>query len=706
MRRTTILVAGLATAACSLAPTSHAAPASNPPMAKKETKTTDIHGDKLQDDYFWLRERSNPEVKAYLEAENNYADEFMKGTEALQKKLYDEMLGRIKQTDLSVPWKMRGYYYYTRTETGKQYPIYCRKKGTLESAEQVLLDLNEMAKGERFMSVADWDVTDDGNILAYTTDNTGFRDYTLHVKDLSTGKTFPETVLKVSSIAWAADNKTLFYANDDAAKRPYRIYRHTLGGDPKSDALVYEEKDEMFRVGVYRSGSRKYLFLGSGSHTADEWRMLPADDPAGAWKLIAAREKEHEYSVDHRGDLVYIRTNGGGCRNFRVMTAPVADPKRENWKELVPCREDVMVSGVNLFASHMVLTEREGGFQQIRITDLASGQSHRIAFPDPVYSAYPQDNVEFDTTTFRYNYQSLTTPSSVYDYDIPTRKSTLLKRTEVLGGYDPARYESERRYATASDGTKIPISLVYKKGLEKNGKNPALLYAYGSYGSAIFPTFSSNRVSLLDRGFVYAIAHIRGGGEMGKKWHDLGRMLHKKNTFTDFIACAETLIAEKYTSKDRLIVEGGSAGGLLMGVITNMRPDLFKAVVNHVPFVDVINTMLDTSLPLTVGEFEEWGNPQNAEQYAYMKSYSPYDNLAAKDYPPLLVKTSFDDSQVMYWEPAKYVAKLRAMKTDKNPLIFKINMAGGHGGASGRYDRLRETAFDYAFMFKILGIDS
>ena len=673
-------------------------------MANKKPKTTDIHGDRLQDDYFWLRDRSNPEVRAYLEAENKYADEVMKDTLSLQEKLYQEMLGRIKQTDLTVPYPMRGYFYYSRTETGKQYPIYCRKKGSLEALEQVLLDLNEMAKGERFMAVGDWDVSDDGTLLAYTTDTTGFRDYTLHVKDLSTGKILPDTVPKVSSVAWAADNRTLFYTTEDAAKRSYRLYRHPLGADPASDALAYEERDEMFRIEVFRSGSRKYLFLDSGSHTANEWRMLPADNPSGDWKLVAAREKEHEYEVDHRGDLLYIRTNSAGCRNFRLVTTPVAAPGRENWKEMMPCREDVMLAGLELFSDHMVLMEREDGLQRIRITDLPSGQSHRIAFPEPVYSVTPSNNREFETGTFRYNYQSLTIPSSIYDYDLKSRQSKLLKRTEVLGGYDPDRYQAERRYATASDGTKIPISLVYRKGIEKSGKNPALLYAYGSYGAPIFPTFNSNRVSLLDRGFVYAIAHIRGGGEMGKKWHDQGRMMNKKNTFTDFIACAEALIADRYTSKDRLVIEGGSAGGLLLGAVVNMRPDLFKAVVNHVPFVDVINTMLDESLPLTVGEFEEWGNPKIPEQYAYIRSYSPYDNIAAKEYPAMLVKTSFDDSQVMYWEPAKYVAKLRSVKTDKNPLIFKINMAGGHGGSSGRYDRLRETAFDDAFILTMLGI--
>ncbi len=704
MRKKTI-AAGLVAFLVGLPLAAADASETRPPMAKKNTKTVEIHGDKLQDEYFWLRERSNPEVRAYLDEENRYADAVMKETEPFRQKLYDEMLGRIKQTDLTVPYRFRGDYYYSRTETGKQYPIYCRKKGGLEAPEQVLLDLNELAKGERFMSLGDWDISEDGNLLAYTTDNTGFRDYKLQIKDLTTGRLLPEAVEKVSSVTWAADGKTLFYASDDAAKRPYRLYRHVLGSPVSADVLVYEEQDEMFRIGVFRSKSRAYLMLPSESHTSSEWRMLPAGEPNGEWKLLAAREKDHEYDVAHRGDLLYIRTNSGGCRNFRVVTAPLSDSKRENWKEILPCREDVMVSGIDLFAGFMTVTEREDALPRIRITDLSTGTSHRVEFPEEVYSVFPTSNYEFETTTLRYNYQSMTIPSSVYDYELKTRKSTLLKRTEVLGGYDPEKYQAERRHATASDGTKIPISLVYRKGLKKDGKNPALLYAYGSYGSSMSATFNSNRVSLLDRGLVYAIAHIRGGGDMGKKWHDQGRMLSKKNTFTDFIACAESLIADGYTSKDRLVIEGGSAGGLLMGVVTNMRPDLFKAVVNHVPFVDVIHTMLDPSLPLTVGEFEEWGNPKDPVQYAYMKSYSPYDNIAAKDYPPILVKTSFDDSQVMYWEPAKYVAKLRATKTDKNPLIFKINMAGGHGGSSGRYDRLKEIAFDYSFILWMLGIE-
>ena len=690
---------------------------SRPPMAKKMTRVEAVHGDKLIDEYFWLRDRKNPEVKAYLESENAYADAFMKPTEASQAKLYEEMLGRIKETDLSVPYPKGNYFYYSRTEKGKQYPIYCRKKAggpgkpqgptpeSLEAAaEEVMLDLNEMAKGERFMAVGDLEVSDDGNLLAYTNDNVGFREYRLHVRDLSAGRDFPETVEKVSSVAWAADNKTLFYTVDDAAKRPYRLYRHALGADPKTDALVYEEKDEMYRVNVHRSRSRRVLFLVSGSHTADEWRYLPADKPDGSFTMIAPREKEHEYAVDHRGDLFFIRTNKG-CRNFRVVTAPVASPGTDGWKELLACRPAVMVSGLNLFANHAVVLEREDGLPRIRVIDLATKEEHRVDFGEPVYAVGPQSNEEFDTRLFRFGFQSFTTPQSVFDYDMATKERKLLKRTEVLGGYDPDRYQSERRYATAKDGTKIPISLVYKKGFVADGKAPLWLNGYGSYGAPSFATFNSNRFSLLDRGFVFAIAHIRGGGEMGKPWHDQGKMMSKKNTFTDFITVAEKLIADKYTSRDRLVIEGGSAGGLLMGAVTNMRPDLFKIVVSRVPFVDVINTMLDESLPLTVGEFEEWGNPKKKEEYDYIKSYSPYDNLAAKAYPTILVKTSFDDSQVMYWEPAKYVAKLRTLKTDNNPLLFKINMAGGHGGSSGRYDRLKELAFDYAFVFSQLGIE-
>jgi len=674
------------------------------PMAKKIARKDTVHGEERSDEYYWLRDRKSPEVRAYLDAENAFADAWMKDTAPVQKSLYDEILGRIQETDLSVPFRRGDYFYYSRTEEGKQYAIHCRKHLSLDAPEEVLLDLNELAKGERFMARGDWDVSDDGKILAYALDNTGFREYTLHVKDLVTGKVGTESVPRVSSLAWAGDNKTLFYVVDDDAKRPYRLYRHRLGTPTSSDAVVYEEKDPMFNLGIERSRSREYLLLQSSSHTSSEWRFAKATAPMSEFRLIQAREKDHQYDVDHRGDLFYIRTSGGGCRNFRVVTAPVASPGKESWKELLPCREDVMVSSYAVFANHAAFVEREEGLPRVRILDLATGAQHRIEFPETAYSLGPEANAQFATTKFRFVYQSLTTPQTVYDYDMATKERELLKKTEVLGDYNAARYKTERIFATASDGTRVPISLVYKKGLVKDGKNPMLLTGYGSYGSASFPTFNSARVSLLDRGFVFAIAHIRGGGEMGKKWHDQGKMLSKKNTFTDFIACAEKLISDKYTSSDRLAIEGGSAGGLLMGAVTNMRPDLFKVVISHVPFVDVINTMLDESLPLTVGEFEEWGNPKIKAEYDYMKSYSPYDNLAAKAYPTMLVKTSLDDSQVMYWEPAKYVAKLRTLKTDNNPLVFKINMAGGHGGSSGRYDRIRETAFDYAFLFKTLNV--
>ena len=675
------------------------------PMAKKIAKVETLHGDRRQDDYFWLREKKNPDVKAYLDSENTFTDAFMKPTEGLQENLYREMLGRIKETDLSVPYRYGGFFYYTRTEQGKAYPIYCRKKGSLESAEEVILDVNELARGEKFMAVAVRTVSDDGRLLAYTTDNTGFREYTLHVKDLTTGKVFPERVEKVSSVAWSGDNRTLFYIVDDRAKRPYRLYRHVVGFEPSRDVLVYEERDEMFNLYVERSRSRKFILIASGSHTASEWRFVPADEPKSAPRLVQAREKDHEYDVEHRGDLFYIRTNQG-CRNFRVVTAPVETPGKANWKEIVPCRDDVMVAGVHVFSGFWATSEREDGLPKLRVTDFETGESHRVDFPEAVYSVFFEANPEFELRAFHFNYQSLTIPQTVYEYDVKSRQRTLLKRVEVLGDYDPDRYVAERRYATASDGTRIPISLVYRKGLEKNGQNPTLLMGYGSYGAPMFPTFNSNRISLLDRGFVYAIGHIRGGGEMGKKWHDHGRMMEKKNTFTDFIAVAETLIAEKYTSKDRLAIEGGSAGGLLMGAVVNMRPDLFHVVISRVPFVDVINTMLDESLPLTVGEFEEWGNPRNKAEYEYMRTYSPYDNVAPKAYPTMLIKTSFNDSQVMYWEPAKYVARLRAVKTDQNPLVFKINMAGGHGGSSGRYDRLHEAAFDYAFLLTQLQVAS
>jgi oligopeptidase B len=675
------------------------------PAARRETKVDVVHGEKRSDEYFWLRRKDDPQVRAYLEAENAYTDLFMKPTQPLQEALYSELLGRIKETDLTVPYRIGSYFYYSRTEKGKQYPILCRKKESLDAPEEVYLDQNALAKGEKFFDVGDLEVSDDGNLLAYTTDVTGFREYNLFVKDLRTGTLGPERVAKVSSIVWAADNRTLLYVMDDPAKRPYRLHRHTVGADSAADPLLYEEKDEKFVLSVARSRSRAYVFVDSSSHTSSEIRFLPASEPTGELRVIAPREKDREYEIEHRKGAFFLRINDTG-RNFRVVITSPADPRRQNWKEIIPHRDDVMIEGLDVFAGHLVLLEREDGLRQLHVMSLSTGVSHRIELPEPVHAVFPAENREFETNVFRFRYQSLVTPESVFDYDMDKRDRKLLKRADVLGGYDPARYVSERLHARASDGTTIPISIVYRRGVRRDGSSPLLLTGYGSYGLSTNPSFSSNRVSLLDRGVVCAIAHVRGGGEMGKKWHDQGRMFAKKNTFTDFIAVAEHLVDEKWTSRDRLVIEGRSAGGLLVGAVVNMRPDLFKAAIARVPFVDVINTMLDATLPLTVGEFEEWGDPRVREQYEYMKSYSPYDNIAARAYPAMLVKTSLNDSQVMYWEPAKYVARLRATKTDSNPLIFKVDMAGGHGGSSGRYDKLRETAFDYAFLLNQLGIGS
>ena len=673
-----------------------------PPVARKIPKVDVVHGDRRVDEYFWMRDKTDPEVAACLEAENAYADAVMKPSEPFQAALYKEMLARIQETDLSVPYRERGYLYYSRTEEGKQYPILCRKKESLEAPEEVTLDLNALAEGHKFFSLGAYVVSDDGTLLAYSTDLTGFREYTLQVKDLRTGGILPERIEKSGSVSWAADPRTLFYTVENAAKRPYRLYRHVVGASGPDD-LVYEEADDLFRVFAGRSHSRDFVFLVAASHTTTEVRYLPSGQPDGMWKTIAAREHEHEYDVEHHADRFFIRTNDRG-RNFRLAWAPVEDPRRENWKEAVPHRGDVMLEGLEVFRDHYVLLERAHGLPRMRVTNLQSGATHDIAFPEPAYSAFPGANAEFDTQVFRYTYQSLVTPNSVFDYDMETKKSTLLKEQPVRGGYDRGQYHSERLLLAAPDGVKVPVSIVYRKVLRRDGSHPMLLTGYGAYGFPFPVGFSSNRLSLLDRGFVFAIAHVRGGGELGKPWHDEGRMLKKRNTFTDFIAVAEHLVAKGYTSPARLIVEGGSAGGLLMGAISNMRPELFKVVVSKVPFVDVINTMLDASLPLTAGEWEEWGDPHVREHYEYMKTYCPYTNVEQQAYPVMLVKTSFNDSQVMYWEPAKYVAKLRDHKTDGNLLLLKTNMEAGHGGASGRYDYLREVAFDYAFMLARLNI--
>jgi oligopeptidase B len=671
-------------------------------MAEKKTKTTNIHGTTLVDDYFWLREKTNPAVLAHLQAEDAYTQTVMKPTEALQEKLYNEMLSHIKQTDTNVPYRSGNYFYYTRTEEGKQYPIYCRKKGSVEAPEEVVLDQNELAKGQKFMSIGTFSPSDDGNLLAYTTDNTGYRQYVLQVKDLRTGQLFPERIERVTSFAWANDNKTFFYVTEDAVtKRSDKFFRHALG-TAKMD-LVYDEKDELFDIGTYRSRDKAVIFLQAFSKTSNESRYVRADDPNGTLKVIIPRTPEHEYDVDYRNGLFYIRTNKG-AKNFRIVTAPVNDPSEKNWKEFVAHKPEVKIDGISMFADHAVLSEWEGGLQQLEVINFKTNKRNRITFPEPVYAAELGDNREYNTSVVRYNYESLVTPESVFDYDMNTGKSTLLKQTDVPGGFDRNNYQSERVFATASDGTKIPMSMVYRKGVKMDGSAPLLLYGYGSYGYSIPPTFSSRRLSLLDRGVIFVIGHIRGGGELGEDWRQAGRMMNKMNTFTDFIACAEALIKNKYTSKDRLVIQGGSAGGLLMGAVSNLRPDLFKAVVSQVPFVDVLNTMLDASLPLTTSEYIEWGNPNEKAAFDYMKTYSPYDNIAKKDYPAMLVKVSLNDSQVPYWEGTKLVAKLRTMKTDHNPLLLKVNFGAGHGGASGRYDSLRETAFDYAFMLWQMGV--
>jgi oligopeptidase B len=678
----------------------HADDAAQPPVAKKLPHVTVVHGDTLTDNYHWLREKTSPEVLAHLKAENNYTAAMTKSAEPFIEALYREILGHIKQTDLGVPYKLGGYLYYSRTEEGKQYAVACRKRVGPDAKEEILLDGNELAKGHKFFSLGTQVVSDDGNVIAYATDVTGFREYTVSFKDLRTGTTLPDRIVKSTGGVWVADNRTFFYVTEDAAKRAYRLYRHVLGGD--KDELVYEEKDDLFRLSVARSLDRKYVFATSHSSTTSECRYLPADQPTGAFRVVLPRETGHEYAVAHRDGQFYIRTNKD-AKNFKLVAAPVGDPSVAGWKELIPHRPDVLLETPAVFANHLLVTERENGLPQLRVTDLRSGESHRVAMPEPVFTAFALNNREYDTATIQFQYTSLVTPMTVYEYDMNTKDRKVLKRTEVIG-FDPSQYRTERIYVTAADGRRVPVSLVCRKDVKCDGTAPLLLTGYGAYGSTTMPVFSVNNLTYLDRGVVVAQAQIRGGSDLGKEWHEQGRMMQKKNTFTDFIACADHLVAEKYAARDRLVIEGGSAGGLLIGAVVNMRPDLCKAAVLQVPFVDVVNTMLDASLPLTVQEYLEWGNPNVKAEYDYIKTYCPYTNVAAKAYPAMLVTTSLNDSQVMYWEPAKYVAKLRELKTDKNPLLFRVNMAGGHGGSSGRYDALREAAFKQAFVLGQMGV--
>jgi oligopeptidase B len=671
-------------------------------MAKRQPHITGIHGYTLTDDYFWLRDKNNPEVLKHLEAENTYTEQMMQPTKPLQETLYAEMLGRIKQTDLSVPSRIGDHLYYSRTEEGKQYSYMCRRKGSMAAPEELLLDLNTLAQGHTYLGVGAYVVSDDGHWLAYSLDTSGYRQFTLHVKDLRTGQTSSEQIERVGAVVWASDNRTLFFTTEDpVSKRSNTVWRHVVGAD--ASVLVFEEDDELFEVTAARSLDRKVIFIGSSAKTSSEQRFLRADNPTGSFRIVLPRQVGHEYDADHYEGRLYIRTNKG-AKNFRVVTAPLDDPSEGRWEPFIDHKPAVKIDGIVFFVRHAVVSEREGGLSFLRVIDMKTRDSHRVVTEEPDYALVLASNPEFDTDTVRFTYQSMVTPSSVYDYRMDTRERALLKRQEVLGGYDPAHYEATRVWSTSRDGTRVPISLVYRKGVAFDGRAPLLLYAYGSYGLSMAPTFSSSRLSLLDRGFVYAIAYVRGGGELGEEWREQGRMMQKMNTFTDFIDCAEYLVTNKYTSSDRLVIQGGSAGGLLVSAVANMRPDLFKAVVAEVPFVDVMNTMLDASLPLTTSEYIEWGNPNEKAAFDYMITYSPYDNIKAQAYPAMLIRVSLNDSQVAYWEGAKLVAKLRAMKVDANPLLLKVNLGAGHGGASGRYDALRETAFTTTFMLQQVGL--
>jgi oligopeptidase B len=686
-----------------VAASAQSTPAPAPPIAKKIHVEKPLNGSVLVDDYGWLRERDSPEVHQYLEAENAYAEGSTADEKPFADKLYQETLSHIKQTDTTVPYRKNGYWYYRRLEEGKQYPVLCRKKATLSAPEEVMLDVNEMAKGEKFMSLGAVEPSDDSNLLAYTTDNVGFRQYKLHIKDLRSGKVMADTAERVDGLAWAADNKTLFYATEDAqTKRSDLVHRHVVGTDTAADPIVFNEKDERYDVGVDRTRDGKFIMLNSESHVTSEVQFLPASSPDSPWQILQPRSEGIQYYVDEGNGLLYIRVNDT-ARSFRVVTAPIATPDKSHWTELIAAQKDVPIEDVDVFKNFYVITERVKGLAVLRVVETKSQKSRSIEFPEPAYSASGAQNMEFDTDKYRYDYESPITPTSTFDYDTNKQTSQLLKQQDVPG-YDKSQYAVVRLFVPAKDGTGIPVTVVYRKDKFKRGENPLFVYGYGSYGITINDTFSALNIPLLDRGVVTSVAHIRGGGELGEAWHDGGKLMTKRNTFTDFTDATEGLLAQGYGKPGSVGIEGASAGGLLMGAVTNLRPDLFKVVLCEVPFVDVMNTMLDATLPLTVGEYEEWGNPNQKPAFDYMRTYSPYDNVAAKAYPAILVQTSFDDSQVMYWEPSKYVAKLRAMKTDQNPLVFFINMHGGHGGSSGRYDRIRERDRNYAFLLTQLGI--
>jgi oligopeptidase B len=691
----------LISTAFTLMMTSQTAPA--PPAAPKRKHIEVRQGVAVSDDYFWLRERANPDVVKYLEAENAYTGAMTVALKPFEQALYQEMLGRIKQTDLAVPVRRGAYLYYSRTQEGKQYPVQCRRKGAMDAPEEIVLDPNELARTHKYVGLGPAAISDDDNLLAYTVDFTGFRQFTLNVKNLRTGEILADTAERVTSVQWAADNRTVFVTTEDSVtKRSDRLWRHVLGSAAWEP--LYDEKDELYDIELARTGDKQYLLLGIEAKDSTEWRYWRSDRPDSNPAVFLPRSPNHRYYIDHREGLFYIRTNQD-CVNFAVMTAPADNPAPQNWKVFLPARKDVLLSDLDLFRDFAISVEKSEAVTRLRVYTFRASRWADIPFSEPVYFAEPGETPEYSSQTYRYRYQSFLTPPTDYDFDVQTGQSRLLKKQEVLGGYDPRDYVSERLWATARDGARVPLSIVYKKGFARDGQGPLWLYGYGSYGHGSPAAFSSARLSLLERGVAFAIAHVRGGDEMGWQWRLDGMLARKKNTFFDFIDSAEFLIREKWTSSDRLVIEGASAGGLLMGAVVNLRPDLFRAVHLAVPFVDVMNTMMDASLPLTVGEYLEWGDPNEKAAYDYMKTYSPYDNLDRRAYPAMLVTTSFRDSQVMYWEPAKYVAKLRTQKTDRNPLLLKTKMEpAGHGGASGRYDRLQDQAFEYAWMLAQLGI--
>ncbi|HEX7502143.1 MAG TPA: S9 family peptidase [Acidobacteriota bacterium] len=675
-----------------------------PPAAKKVAKELVMHGHTRMDEYYWLKQRDNPEVIAYLQAENDYTDAVMKPAAALRETLYQEMVGRVQQTDMSVPYFQNGYWYYTRFEKGKDYPVYCRKKKSLRGSEQVMLDGNRMAAGEKYFNIGSFAVSPDNATLAYSVDTVSRRQYRIRFRSLKTGREYAEEIKMTSGeMAWAKDNRTVFYTLiDPETLRSFKVNRHVLGTPAAGDTAAYEEKDETFELGIGLSRSRQYLILASRSTLSDEYRTLDADRPAGEFQIFQERVRGLEYSIDHLNGRFYVLTNDGAV-NFKLMQAEPGKTGRGSWTELIPHRPDVLLQDFELFSGHLVLSERRAGLTQIRVVPWGESEGYVLDFPEQAYFAVPAFTGEPGTDLMRFSYTSLTTPASVYEFDMKTRERKLLKRQEVLGGYRPELYRTERLLAPAYDGTLVPISLVYRQDTPRSAGTPLLLYGYGSYGYSTDPTFNSVRLSLLDRGFIFAIAHVRGGQELGRQWYDNGKLFKKMNTFTDFISCGEYLVRHGYTSPATLFASGGSAGGLLMGAVANLRPDLFRGIIAAVPFVDVVTTMLDPSIPLTTSEYDEWGDPNRADCYEYMLTYSPYDNVRAKNYPALLVTTGLHDSQVQYFEPAKWVARLRARKTDGNVLLLRTNMEAGHGGASGRFERLREVAFEYAFLLHLAG---